>query len=176
VVDHPLQLLRRQLVLVPIKVEEALRDRRRARLVVGVVVWFEVGVLQRLLDRDALGRIERQQPLQQIQGQGIRARKQRREWDFLLEGQIADVFARAPALDGVIILHARRPQHLQDERELVVIILAWEERLPAQHLSQDASHAPDVDGFGVFFEGEHDFRGAVPSRSHVLGHEPAIIL
>lgn len=42
-----------------------------------------------------------------------------------------------------------------------------EERLPAEHLAEDAAHRPDVDGGGVLGAGKHDFGRAVPPRHHV---------
>lgn len=39
-----------------------------------------------------------------------------------------------------------------------------EERLSTQHFSEHTAHTPDVYGTGIFFEGQHNFRGAVPSN------------
>ena len=61
------QLLLGQTVLVPIKVEEFFGDHVRGWFVLGVVIGLEVGVPQRLLDRDALDRIEREQSIEQVQ-------------------------------------------------------------------------------------------------------------
>ena len=56
-----------------------------------------------------------------------------------------------------------RAQHIEDEGQLVVIVLAWEEGLAAQHLGEDAANRPDIDRLGVHPEREHDLRGTVPS-------------
>ena len=44
------------------------------------------------------------------------------------------------------------------------------------HLRQNAAHGPDVDGFGVAFAVQHDFRRAVPARGHVLGQESRVVV
>lgn len=54
----------------------------------------------------------------------------------------------------------------------MMIVSPREERLAAQHLCQNASNGPYVDGLGVLLEREHDFRRAVPSRRDVFSHEP----
>ena len=52
------QLLLGQVVLVLVKVEELLWNRVGRRLVIGVMVWLQVWVLERILDRDALDGVE----------------------------------------------------------------------------------------------------------------------
>lgn len=42
-------------------------------------------------------------------------------------------------------------------------ISAREKWLSAQHLCKHAADTPDVDGTGVFLEGQHDFWRTVPS-------------
>lgn len=48
-----------------------------------------------------------------------------------------------------------------------MVVSTREEGLSGEHFGEDAAYGPDVDGFGVLFEGEHDFRGAVPLRASV---------
>lgn len=52
------------------------------------------------------------------------------------------------------------PPHLK-------VSLPTEQRLSAQHLREDAAHAPDVDRVPVL-RGKHDLRRSVPPGDHVL--------
>ena len=53
----------------------------------------------------------------------------------------------------------------------MVVVSAGEERLAGEHLGQDASNRPDVDGFCVLLEGKHDFWRTVPSSGDIFSHE-----
>jgi hypothetical protein len=61
-------------------------------------------------------------------------------------------------------------------RVLAHTVFSGEERLAAQHLGEDAADTPDIDGLGVFLEGQHDFGGTVPSCGHIFGHEARIVI
>ena len=109
-------------------------------------------------------------------------RLDRRSWEhslegnLLLEGQTADVLARAAALDAIVIFHGWRTKDVKNERELVVVILAREERLAVEHLSQDATNTPHVDSLGVLLECEHDLGCTVPACGYIFGHEARVVL
>ena len=45
------------------------------------------------------------------------------------------------------LVERRCPEHVEDERELVVVVAPGEERPPGQHLGEDAADRPDVDRF-----------------------------
>lgn len=64
--DQLLQLLLTQVILILVKVEELLWNRRGGWLVLWVMVWLEVRVLECLLNRDALNWVESQQLLEKI--------------------------------------------------------------------------------------------------------------
>ena len=49
-------------------------------------------------------------------------------------------------------------------------ILSRKEGLALEHLGENTSRAPNVDGNIVFLPREHDLRGAIISRRHVAGH------
>ena len=49
-----------------------------------------------------------------------------------------------------------------------MVVSAGEEGFAAEEFSENAADRPDVDGFGVFLEGEHDLGCAVPSRCDVF--------
>ena len=63
-----------------------------------------------------------------------------------------------------------RAQKLGDDRELVDVILPWEERLSLQHLRENASGTPNIYLDIVFLPCEHDLRGSVVSRRDITGH------
>jgi hypothetical protein len=58
----------------------------------------------------------------------------------------------------------------------VLTVLSWEQRLAAEHLSQNAAHTPHIDSLCVLLECKHNFRGTVPSRSDVFCHETRVVL
>jgi hypothetical protein len=64
----------------------------------------------------------------------------------------------------------RGSQQLGDDGELVDVVLAGEERLALEHLSEDAAGAPDIDLDVVLLPGEHDLGGAVVAGGDVAGH------
>ena len=65
---------------------------------------------------------------------------------------------------------------LRDQVELMDIVLAGEERPPAEQFGEDATDAPHVDGLRVLLPRQHDLRRAVPARRNVLGHEARVVL
>ncbi len=69
---------------------------------------------ERVLDRDALGRVEGEQLLEQIQRELVRLGEHDLERDLLFEGQRPDVLARPAGLDAVVVLHRRRAEHIED--------------------------------------------------------------
>lgn len=44
------------------------------------------------------------------------------------------------------------------------------------HLRQNASHGPDVDGLRVSFAIQHDFRRSVPASGDILGQEAGVVM
>lgn len=50
------------------------------------------------------------------------------------------------------------------------IILGFEKNFSAQKFGKGTSKGPDVDGFGIFVGGEHDFGGSVISGYYVFGY------
>ena len=142
--DRTLELLATELLLV--EGEELGREDVGRRLVVGVVVRLEVGVCERVLDRDALLRVEgeasvdisisvndldvlvrsggrRYALLQQVDRKRVRVGVDGRERLALLEGQRAQVVARAVRRDGVEVVERGCAKHVQDQRQLVVIYI-----------------------------------------------------
>lgn len=59
---------------------------------------------------------------------------------------------------------------MRDDLELIDMVFPWEQRRPAQHLSQNASRAPEIDCIAVMLPCQHHLRGAVVSRDDVAGH------
>lgn len=114
-VDELLQLFFAKVVLVLVEVEELLRNRGCGRLVLGVVVRFEVRVFQGFLHRDALHRVEGQQLLEQVERQVRSLGEESSEWDLLLERKRADVLASAARLNPIVVLHGRGTKNVQDQ-------------------------------------------------------------
>jgi hypothetical protein len=63
-----------------------------------------------------------------------------------------------------------RSQKLGDDRELVDMVLSWEEWLALQHLREDTPGTPDINLNIVFLPCEHNLRGSVVSRRDIAGH------
>lgn len=55
----------------------------------------------------------------------------------------------------------------RDQTELLDVIATRVKRFAAEHLSEGAPDAPDVDGLVVALDGEQDLRRAIPSGNHV---------
>mmetsp|Transcript_28317 Transcript_28317/g.83162 ORF Transcript_28317/g.83162 Transcript_28317/m.83162 type:complete len:375 (-) Transcript_28317:10-1134(-) len=150
--------------------------RLREGLIARVVQRCEVGVCERLLHGDALGRVEEQQFVEQVDGHGVSVGVDLLKGDLWLKGQGPDVPPRLLRLDVVDVLVVGGADDVRDEVELVDVVLTWEERLPPEELCKDAPHRPHVDGLRVLLPRQHDFRCPVPPRGHVLRHEPRVVL
>ena len=80
----------------------------------------------------------------------------------------------APALPHLLVLDAGqvslrgRANDIENAVELVEVVLAGEERAPAQHLGQDAARRPNVNGLGVGLAVEHNLGRTVPARRDIL--------
>lgn len=49
--------------------------------------------------------------------------------------------------------------------------VAWENGLAEVDLAENAAYGPHIHCFCIFTRPKKDFRSAVPSRSHVFGHD-----
>jgi len=78
-------------------------------------------VSQGVFDGDALDGVEGQQLFQQVERQVRRLGKHGFHGDLLLEGQRADVFARPPRFDAIVIFHRRRAEYVEDQGQLVMV-------------------------------------------------------
>ena len=54
-------------------------------------------------------------------------------------------------------------------------ILAWEQRLAAQHLGQNTANRPHVNRLCVLLERKHNLRRTIPSRCNIFGHEARVV-
>lgn len=170
------QVLLGDALLLHVKVEEVGVETRCAGLIVGVVVGGKVRVLQALLDREAVARVEGERLLQKVDRLGRSLGEQGAEVSSLAQGHGANVVTRATAVDVVELLERRRAENIEDQRELLMIVAAREERAAGEHLGQDASDGPHIDRLGVLLEGEHDLGRAIPPGSDVLGHEARVLI
>lgn len=142
--------------------------RGNFHLVSGIVVLFQVGMRQGLLDRYPLVRVEREHFAEQVERLLVGLREELVPRNLRLERQRLQVAARLLVHYAVQVFLRRRAQNTQDVVQLIQVVLAREDRPIAEHLSQDASDRPDVDGFCVALGVEHDFRCAVPSSGDVF--------
>jgi len=174
-VDKELELFLGQIVLVLIKVKESLWDWFGSWLIIWVVIWFKVWVLQGFLNRDALNRVEGEKLVEQVESLFVDLWEHDLPWYLLFEGKGANVLASSAGLDAVIILHGGSTKDIKNESQLMVIIFSGEERLSAQHFSQDATDTPDVNGPCVFLKGQHDLWSTVPTSSNIFRHEARVV-
>ncbi len=82
----------------------------------------EVRMLQCLLRREALGRIEEEQLLQQVDSLRLCTSEATRQVNFRLEGQRAEVRARAIVVDLFDFLLGRCADHVENDVQLIELI------------------------------------------------------
>ena len=112
---------------------------------------LEVRVLEGLLDADARGGVEGQQPVQQVQGVRVGGAEEGVEGNLLHAGEVADVVLRTRGADAREGFLVGRAQVVQDLVELVDVVAALEEGLAAQQFGEDTAYRPDVDWDVVSF-------------------------
>ena len=67
--------------------------------------------------------------------------------------------------NGVDDIVRRSPKKLRNDRKLVDVVLAREQRFPFEHLRKDTSRTPDIHLDVVLLPCEHDLWGTIiPSR------------
>jgi len=173
--DELLELILGEVVLVLVEVEELFGDGCSGGLIFGIVVWLKVRVLESFVNGDTLDRVEGEKLLEQIEGQVRSLGKHGLERDLLLEGKRADVLASTARLDAIVIFHGGSAKNIKDERKLMVVILAGEKWLATQHLRQDTTNTPNINGLGVLLESQHNLGSTVPTSGNVFGHEARVV-
>ena len=71
--------------------------------------------------------------------------------------------------ESLPVLLGRRPDHVEDEAELLHLRLAREEGPAQDELGQDAARRPDVHGAAVARFAEQELRGTVPEGDDLVG-------
>ena len=104
-----------------VEIEKLLRNWRRCRLVVGVMVRLKVRVLEGFFNRDALHRVESEQLLEKVERKIRRLGEECPEVHLLLKGERPNVLASATRLDAIVVLHRRRTENVEDKSQLVVV-------------------------------------------------------
>lgn len=130
-------------------------------------ICLEVWVCQRLLNSDTLFRVEclistvnkatlsgstrstHQALREEVYRQRACIREELCKRLALAEGQCADVVARSARGDRVELVKRWRTEHVEDQRQLVVVVAPREERLAREHLREDAPDRPDVNSLKV---------------------------
>lgn len=168
-VEHALEVDEAELVLELVEEEEVGRDRAAGGLGGRGAELGHVRVVETRVDGEASGRVEGEGALDEVHGRGVGAPEDLAHRDAALAARVC-----AEVLTGPRQAHAGevgrrgRPEHLEDEQQLVAVVLAREEGLAEVHLRENAADRPHVDCLGVLGQREHDLRGAVPARGHVL--------
>ena len=132
----------------------------------------EVPIRQSRLGRQALLGIELQQLLHQVELGGLHPALAVLLPELpllpLVDGNLpgADELEVAEPLP---VLLGRRPDHVEDEAELLHLRLAREEGPAQDELGQDAARRPDVDGAAVARFAEQELRGTVPEGDDLVG-------
>lgn len=121
-------------------------EQSRARRFVGrFVPHREVRVHERVLARDALVRVEREQFREQVERERVRSREQLHERDSRLVRERADVVLRARGTDPSQSVVRGGAEEVQDNVELVDVVLTLEDGPAAEQLGEHATDRPDVD-------------------------------
>ncbi|KAL7356268.1 hypothetical protein ACKS0A_06254 [Histoplasma ohiense] len=131
---------------------------------------------QSFFDTDSFYWVECKEFLEQVQGQIGGLGEEGLQGYLLFKREGSDIFPSTTRFDAIIVFHGWCPQDIQDEGKLMVIILAGEQRLPAQHFRQYATNTPHINSLGVLFEGQHDFRCTVPTSGHIFCHKPRVVV
>lgn len=120
-VDKLFELLLAQVILVLVKVEELLGNRRGSRLIIGIVIGLEVGMLEGLFDCDTLDGVEGEELFEEVEGEIGGLGEERAEGDLLLEWQRADVFTGTARLDTIVVLHGWCSKNIENEGQLMMV-------------------------------------------------------
>lgn len=136
-------MLRRQVVVLELEVQVV--HWLPYWLVLLEVQVGEVGVGECLDDGDALLGVEGEELLEEVDGVGVGEGEDLAEVlaVLLVLGEVPDELL-ALLGDVLHVLQVRDPQVLADQLDLVLGVRPRQERLPLQHLRENAPHAPHV--------------------------------
>mmetsp|Transcript_21983 Transcript_21983/g.41173 ORF Transcript_21983/g.41173 Transcript_21983/m.41173 type:complete len:283 (+) Transcript_21983:51-899(+) len=133
-------------------------------------------VIQAFVHANALVRVELQHAVHEIHGIGVHVLVH--HWEFVLWLQfLAEVLNELLGVfvgDEAHVFLSWRAKHLEVLRNLVPRVRSAEGRLPSIHLGEDASDRPDINLLVVGIA-DHDFRGTVPPRDHIVGHLSVLV-
>ena len=169
---HLLEGLFREIVQLDLESERMLYDGFVRR----VVELPEIGVLEGVLHVHAAVRVEGEQPVQQVESQGLGLGVELGPGDLRALGEALQVGSSLFVENAVEVVSGWGPHDTKDEVELIQVVLPREEGPVREHLAQDAPHGPHVDAGVVGLGTEHDLRRAVPPRGHVLGEDPIVVV
>ena len=132
---------------------------------------FEVGMSEGFLNWNATFRVEDQHFSDQIQRVFVHLREERRKRSLLDVSNLVDALLGHDRLHRLNLVTIRLSQQLENPLYLVQSWVSWKDCLSEVHLSQNAANRPHVDCFGVLGRPQKNFRGSVPTGSHILGHD-----
>jgi len=113
------------------------------------VVDRQVGVLEGLLDGDAVGGVEIEHLLEQVERIAVGVGVELDKWHLLALWHVANPVLSTGGADASEALIRGRAQDIDDQAHLVDVVLAREQHFSSQELGKDASDGPDVDGYKV---------------------------
>mmetsp|Transcript_20246 Transcript_20246/g.41378 ORF Transcript_20246/g.41378 Transcript_20246/m.41378 type:complete len:239 (-) Transcript_20246:447-1163(-) len=162
--DELAQRLLRHVGLLEIERESALWLGQRSLL----VERCHVLARERILHRATLGWVEDEHGGEQVQALRRGRREDIAPRPARLGGQRAQEVDSLGVGDGREVLLGGRPQHVDDQPQLVQVVTPGEERLAPDHLCEDATDSPHVDGRRVVLVLHEQLRCSVPACHHVF--------
>mmetsp|Transcript_10411 Transcript_10411/g.22099 ORF Transcript_10411/g.22099 Transcript_10411/m.22099 type:complete len:417 (-) Transcript_10411:311-1561(-) len=137
----------------------------------------KVVVVERLLGGNALGRVHAEELAQQV----LRERLELLELVVKPVGVLLGVLAAEHVVVGELGDAGPRglggrAEQAEDERELLKLVAAGQDRLAQQQLGEDAADGPHVDRRAVETRTEQQLGGAVPERDDPVGVRSKLLL
>jgi hypothetical protein len=115
-----------------------------------------------------------QSPSQEIKSSRRRSGEHGSKRPLLPDGKCSKIVAGASRSDRIELVKRRSSKDIEDEIQLVTVIASREQWTSRNHFRKDATNAPYINRLGVTLERQHDFRGPVPTRGNIFGHQPAV--
>mmetsp|Transcript_54149 Transcript_54149/g.144737 ORF Transcript_54149/g.144737 Transcript_54149/m.144737 type:complete len:262 (-) Transcript_54149:276-1061(-) len=150
-------------------------QRRSGGFVLGAIQLFQVGMLQCLLHGAPFIGIEQESFAQEIECTWRRVRKQLLQGNRFCKLQRLDEASALVVQCFVQIFLSRSSKHMDDECQLMARIVSRKERLPSEHLRENAPDRPDINCHGVVAPRTQHFWRTIPARAHVFRHGKLVL-
>lgn len=133
----------------------------------GLVEGGEVGVLESLLGSDSSGRVVDKHALKQVDRELISLYNVSKSLGLPHGEGLLEVGKGGDTRPDLLV---RRSKRAEDAEELVNLTISREECVFRQHLGEDATQAPNVDGGRVVARSKQNLGGSVPQSDHLHMH------